>query len=36
MTLWVSDASANRILAGPPGIENYDIGVKYNSFRVDP
>jgi hypothetical protein len=30
------DASANRILAGPPGIENYDVGVKYNSFRVDP
>ncbi|TMQ07812.1 MAG: DUF4091 domain-containing protein [Deltaproteobacteria bacterium] len=30
------DSSAGRITAGPPGIENYDSGVKYNSFRVDP
>jgi len=30
------DASASRITAGVPGIENYNSGVKYNSFRVDP
>jgi glycosyl hydrolase family 123 len=30
------DSSASRITAGVPGIENYDSGVAYNSFRVDP
>lgn len=29
------DSSPDRITAGIPGIENYDVGVKYNSFRVD-
>jgi hypothetical protein len=30
------DASASRITSGPPGIENYDGNVKYDSFSVFP
>jgi Domain of unknown function (DUF4091)/Domain of Unknown Function (DUF1080)/Divergent InlB B-repeat domain len=30
------DTSASRITTGPPGIENYDGNVKYDSFSVSP
>ena len=30
------DASSSRITSGPPGIENYDTNVKYDSFSVQP
>lgn len=30
------DSSSSRLATGVPGIQNYDTGVKYDSFRVDP